>query len=139
MVSCLVPSAKPLGDLKSSLSQNYLLEKFSGVDNRQFLHLLNVKKLAMSKKQLSDILSIAQSDRERECIRYTAVVVLEELKQLPESELLDLIRVSHCNWFEVVTQLEETGRGLIVYTRVLVFRRVSMTFYSNLVLLFIKL
>ena len=65
----------------SGLSQNYLFEKFSGVDYRQFLHLLNVfraekasKKLAMSKKQLSDILSIAQSDRERECIRYTAVV-----------------------------------------------------------------
>lgn len=66
-----------VGDLKSG----YIFEKVTGVCYRQFLHLLNVfhaekcsKKLAMSKKQLSDILSIAQSDRERECIRYTAVV-----------------------------------------------------------------
>lgn len=70
-----------VGEVKSGFSQNYLFEKFPGTDYHQFLHLLNMfhaekcsKELAMPKKQLSDILSIAQSNRERECIRYTAVV-----------------------------------------------------------------
>ncbi len=66
---------------ESGLSEVYLFEHYPGVNDRQFLHLLKVfqferssKKLAMTKQQLKNILSIAQSDREKECIRYTALV-----------------------------------------------------------------
>ena len=70
-----------VGCPKSGLSEIYLFEHFKGVDYQQFLCLLNSfhldkfsKTVAMSKQQLKNILSLAQSDREKEIIRYTAVL-----------------------------------------------------------------
>ena len=70
-----------VGCPKSGLSEIYLFEHFKGVDYQQFLCLLHSfhldkfsKKVAMSKQQLKNILSLAQSDREKEIIRYTAVL-----------------------------------------------------------------
>ena len=70
-----------VGQPQSGLSEIYLFEHFPNVNYQQFLRLLNAfhlekstKKLSMSKQQLQSVLSIARSDRERECIRYTAIV-----------------------------------------------------------------
>ena len=58
---------------KSGLSEVYLFEYSKGVNYQQFLCLLNsfhlektTKKLSMTKQQLKNVLSLAQSDRERE-------------------------------------------------------------------------
>ena len=73
--------AMRVGNPQSGLSEVYLFEHSPNVNYQQFLHLLNAfhlekstKKLFMSKEQLRGILSIAKSDRESECIRYTAIV-----------------------------------------------------------------
>ena len=59
--------------------QVFLFEHLAGVNYHQFLQLLNrfhsdkhSKKVAMSKDMLRDLLRLARSDHERECIRYTA-------------------------------------------------------------------
>lgn len=58
-----------------------MFEYSKGVNYQQFHCLLNAfhleantKKLSMSKQQLKNVLGLAQSDREREIIRYTAVL-----------------------------------------------------------------
>lgn len=63
------------------MSEVYLFEYSNGLNYQQFLCLLNffhiektTKKLSMSKEQLKNVLGLAQSDREREMIRYTAVL-----------------------------------------------------------------
>ena len=65
-----------VSEAKSGLSEVYLFENSSGVDYRQFLNLLNTlhfqknsRELAMSKSDLKDILSLAKTDKERECAR----------------------------------------------------------------------
>ena len=70
-----------VGQPQSGVSGVYLFEHIPNVNYRQFLHLLNAfhsrtitERLIMTKEQLHGVLSIAQSDRERECIRYTALV-----------------------------------------------------------------
>ena len=74
-------AALRVGCPKSGLSEVYLFEYSKGVNYQQFLCLLNsfhlektTKKLSMIKQQLKNVLSLAQSDREREMIRYTAVL-----------------------------------------------------------------
>ena len=64
------------------MAELYLCEHFPGVNYRQFLHLLNAfhtekssQNITFDKQHLKDILSIAQNERERECIRYTAFAV----------------------------------------------------------------
>ena len=71
-----------IGSPESGKSEIFLFEHFPGINYRQFLHLFNAfhtekysQNLTFSKQQLKDILSIAQNDRERECIRYTAFAV----------------------------------------------------------------
>lgn len=73
--------AMRVGQPKSGVSELYLFEYIPHVSYRQFLYLLNAfhqekvtKQLTMTNEQLHSVLSIAQSDRERECIRYTAIV-----------------------------------------------------------------
>lgn len=68
-----------VGPPESGVSQIYLFEHEGGVNFWSFLHLLNSfhhekskKILALTKQELQGILSIAQSDSEREAIRYTA-------------------------------------------------------------------
>ena len=65
----------------SGVSEVYLFEYTQGVNYRHFQCLLNTfhlekttKKLCMTKQQLKGVLSIAQNEREKELIRYTAVV-----------------------------------------------------------------
>ena len=66
-----------VGEPRSGLSEVYICEHFSGVDYQQFLKLLNAlhlqkksRELSMSKSELKDLLSLAQTDKERECVRY---------------------------------------------------------------------
>ena len=65
----------------SGVSEIYLFEYIQGVNYRHFQCLLNAfhlekttKKLSMTKQQLKSVLSLAQNERERELVRYTAVV-----------------------------------------------------------------
>ena len=74
-------AAVRVGSPESGVSEVYLFELFQGVNYCQFQCLLNTlhlekttKSLSMTKQQLQSVLSFAQSDRERELIRYTAVV-----------------------------------------------------------------
>lgn len=67
-----------VGSPNDGCSEMYLFEYFPGVNYQHFLCLLNEfhsaahKELQLSKCDLQDILSIAQNDRERMCIQYTA-------------------------------------------------------------------
>ena len=68
-----------MGQSESGVSQTYLFEYVGDVNYRAFLHLLNTfhndkhsKQLALTRPQLREILSITQSDHERELVRYTA-------------------------------------------------------------------
>ena len=74
-------AAVRVGAPESGVSEVYLFEYVNGLNYNQFLCLLNTfhiektsKRLSMTKQQLRSVLSLAQSDREREIIRYTAVV-----------------------------------------------------------------
>ena len=72
-------AALRVGLPKSGYAEVFLFEHFAGVNYDQFLQLLNhfhsekhTNKVALSKEKLRDLLQLACSDRERECIRYTA-------------------------------------------------------------------
>ena len=72
-------AALRVGLPKSGYAEVFLFERFAGVNYHQFLQLLNrfhsenhATKVALSKDMLRDLLQLACSDRERECIRYTA-------------------------------------------------------------------
>ena len=64
------------------MAELYVCEYFPAVNYCQFLHILNAfhaekcsQKITFNKQHFKDLLSIAQNDRERECIRYTAFAV----------------------------------------------------------------
>ena len=72
-------AALRLGLPNSGYAEVFLFEHFAGVNYYQFLQLLNrfhaekhSSQVALSKDMLRDLLQLARSDRERECIRYTA-------------------------------------------------------------------
>ena len=72
-------AALRVGLPESGYAEVFLFERFAGVNYRRFLQLLNrfhaerhSNKVAMWKDMLRDLLQLACSDRERECIRYTA-------------------------------------------------------------------
>ena len=62
----------------SGVSEVYLFEYTPGVNYRHFLNTFHLekttKKLCMTKQQLKGVWSIAQNEREKELIHYTAVV-----------------------------------------------------------------
>ena len=71
-----------VGIPESGVAELYVCEYFLAVNYRQFLHILNAfhaekcsQKITFNKQHFKDLLSIAQNDRERECIRYTAFAV----------------------------------------------------------------
>ena len=68
-----------LGEPASGLSEIHIMEYFPNVNYSQFIHILSRfhqsstrTDIGMSKHELKEILKLACSDRERECIRYTA-------------------------------------------------------------------
>ena len=67
-----------VGMPNSGQSIVYLCEYTPNVNYRHFVTLLSAsqsaQKCPLTKEKLKDIMSVAQSDRERECIRYTAFV-----------------------------------------------------------------
>ena len=68
-----------VGDPSSGTSCSYLLEHQPGTDYNAIHQILSVQKASskhssITKESLREILSLAQSDRERELIRYTAFV-----------------------------------------------------------------
>ena len=68
-----------LGKPSSGTSVTYVMEYFPNVNYCQFLHVLSrfhhcptKQGFGMSKDELKEVLKLASSDKERECIRYTA-------------------------------------------------------------------
>lgn len=77
-----LPLVARVGTPQSGVAELYLCEYFPGVKYRHFLHFLNAfhtekssQSITFYKQHLKDVLSIAQNERERECIQYTAFAV----------------------------------------------------------------